>query len=1277
VGEAKEVPEPYEGDKIPTGEAKEVSGVEPAVPAGEAKELYIPPEKRNAADQVAKQEGSGAEHRNGSGSGKAAETSDRNRAVNTAESGGRGGKNGAKPKVGGADEKAGADVTGTTPKESKDLTFPKIEEAMLDAREPAPAPAREQPATGKALPEVPLERGVSHARETLRKGIREGTVDKDGGNLALWALDRNPNLARGLHIEPVAGEAEDKRLGSYGHAARIVKLFKSQNVRTAAHEIMHHAERMMPAPIQRAIRRAWVKHVNDRIFEAKDPVEKQALRDIIAASRGDSAAHERLMKQFEDRTLDAHKWYHLTNPSEFWAVNASRLLHERYASRGSWRDQAKRWLKDMIEHVKDTVGIRSDSAVIKGLNEVLNPKSVRGERSKGLMLAEGGGREPAKVPRDFQNVGPTESLAVGGPKPKRELGDETKKETFVRHMMDRFNRVAKLQETQAPKSEKADIYGHDVLFQGRAQFRGDQLEKQHIKPIGEALEHAKKQGLTVSDADDYLTALHAPERNREIAKINPKLPDGGSGMTNKQAADLIKSFTPEQKAALDNVASLVRKMNAEKLDAMVTDGLIKPELRDALNRKYKNYVPLKNLEDEDTFTGIGQGYSLRASDIQQALGRKSRSSSPIAASMMDAARGIVRGEKARVDRSIWEYASDKDAHDFIKPYDPNKPPGEVMKNTLGADGVVKQVVDSRKVEKYTLDLMVDGEPKKVFIPDQLLRDQLKKLSQTQDVGPILGKIGKVTGSIGRMLTEFNPAFTLPNAARDAITAGLRAKAHDINPAALLKDIPVAWGEIFNYKRGANTPGAKLYEEFLKSGGKTGAYGVGDFGDTMKKLEKMGADISDTKHGSPAYWRAVKNALGTAAHAMSNMNEMFEYATRFAAYKQARATGKSVHESTIIAKEITVNFNRSGEQGRKINALLVFANASLQGLRNTLVYAKHPTVQKGMLGLVALGAGAQAWNETMGGVDPETGEIRANTENDAVADKNLSMMMPGTGKGFKIPMPPEYALPFTLGRRMYRLFSQGNVGREATGILGAAADAVLPVRLPEMGQQGRVLSALKSLVLTPVAPFADILTNQDYFGRSIVPDRHDTVAPAPYFKYSKRTTSDIAKGMSEFANTLTGGDKIRPGKSEDVLGPIVAPEGLEYLAGYYTGGVGQFAMQAKNLAKSAAGGEDTDVNKVPIVNRFVFGEPKSYTGRRYNELKTEFEYAIDYEKAGQDSKIDPKVRRALGAYEDSKKELTGLFKQLKTAEGNERTQLESEIKRAQSRVIRAYNGQPAQ
>jgi hypothetical protein len=1266
VGETNEVP--GEGGQIPVGEAKEItgSGVEPtpepkagSIPKGEAKELYIPPEKRNAADQVTKQEGSGAEHQNGSGSGKATEASGGNRPEHPAEGGGRVGEERTSgPKKPGANEKTSLDVAGAgeAKGEGRVLTFPKIEESMLGAREP----------TVEGLPKGE-DRGVTHARRTLNEGMREGTVHKDGGALALWALDRNPNLARGLRIEPKA--KGDHALGLYDHAKRVIELFKGQNTRTAVHEIFHHAERMMPDFVQRSIRREWIKHVNDRIFETKDPKEKQALRDIIAASRGDNEAHGRLMDRFKDGTLDKDKWYHLTNPSEFWAVNAARLLHERHTSRGSWRSQAKQWMKEMVEHVKSAVGVRSDSAVLKGIDTVLNPKVVRSERSGAKMLADGGGSTPRKVPRDFQDV--------AGKPAKRELGDETRGERFVRSWTDRFNRVLKLQKTEAPKSEKADIYLHDVLFQGRAQHRGELLEKEHIKPLGKALEEAKKQDLTVTDADDYLTALHAPERNREIAKINPKLPDGGSGMTNKQAADILKGYTPEQKAALDKVAGIVRGMNKAKLDAMVADGLIKPELRDALNRKYKNYVPLKSLEDEDAHLGIGQGYSMRPNDIKEALGRRSRSSSPIAASMMDAARGIVRGEKARVDQSIWEYSQNKDAHDFIKPYDENKPPPEVMKNVKGSDGQVKSVVDPNKVRDYTLDLVVDGEPKKVFIPDQLLRDQLKKIAQTNDVGPRLAKIGKVTGTVGRMLTEFNPAFTVPNAVKDAITAGIRAKADGITPLKLLGGIPKAWGEITNYKLGRDTPGAKAYEEFLSAGGKTGAYGVTDLSETLKKLEHMGADISDTKHASGTIARKTKQAFGAAAHLMSNMNEVMEYATRFSAFKEARAVGKSVKESARIAKEITVNFNRSGEESRKLNAVLVFANAALQGARNTVVYAKHPAVVKGMLGLTALGAAAQAWNENMGGMDEDTGELNANTQSDVVADKNLSLMMPNSRSGLKIPMPPEYAFPFTLGRRLYRLFSQGNVGREATGIVGAALDAALPVRLPEIGPQGATLSSLKAVVPTPVAPLADLLTNTNYFGQPIVPDRHDTTSPAPYFRSSRRTTSEFAKDFSEALNTATGGDKIKPGGSEKYLGPIVSPEGMEYLVGYYTGGVGQIAMQSKNLVNAATKGEDLDINKVPIANRFAFQEAKSYTSRRYQELKPEFDYAIDYEKNDQSAKVDPKVMRALDAYKDSEHELRGLFKQLKGAEGNERTQVESDIKRAQSRVIRAYNGQPSQ
>ena len=48
----------------------------------------------------------------------------------------------------------------------------------------------------------------------------------------------------------------------------------------------------------------------------------------------------------------------------------------------------------------------------------------------------------------------------------------------------------------------------------------------------EALAEQKVDSL---DFESYLYALHAKERNERIARINPRYPDGGSGMTNAEA----------------------------------------------------------------------------------------------------------------------------------------------------------------------------------------------------------------------------------------------------------------------------------------------------------------------------------------------------------------------------------------------------------------------------------------------------------------------------------------------------------------------------------------------------------------------------------------------------------------------------------------------------------------------------------------------------------------------------------------------------------------------
>lgn len=942
------------------------------------------------------------------------------------------------------------------------------------------------------------------------------------------------------------------------------------------------------------------------------------------------------------------------------------------------------WVRRLLAEIRSwlyqqfgtTLGNRADATLIRGLAWSALKKAGEGELPRQDRFVYPDFMRSAKPVTEFDQAMQGEPSYGGSPPRAPPLGEEDRAELVTRKLFDRFNRVLRVQKATGITDEDKDIYLADTLYQGRVQHEGDKLQRDYIEPLGKLLKEAKQEDLTTKDADDYLMALHAPERNRVIAARNDKMPDGGSGLTDQQAADIIDSFTPAQRDYLDKVAAIVHRLNREKLQRMVESGLITPETRDTLNRQYRNYVPLKTLDEEDAAMGTGRGYELRASDITTAMGRRSKAGSPIAASIMDASRVIIRSEKARVDRTIWNFANDAAADPFMRPYDPDNPPATVMSRKIGPDGKVKDVVDTQKVLDQTISLMVDGEARRIFVDDELLREQIRKVATLNDPGAVLRAIGRGTGAIGRMLTEFNPAFTIPNAVRDAWTVGLRAPAHGISRWKAVSGIPKAWGSIVAYKRGANTPGAKSYEEFQEVGGKIGAYGIQGVADTMRRLEKAGAELGyDEQKGGLT--RKGMNVLRDVAFVFSQANEVFEYATRLSAYEQARAAGNSPKRAAAIAKDITVNFNRSGEYGRVMNSLLVFANAALQGLYGTIRYASNPKVQRGMLGMVALGIASQAWNELMGGVNEETGEPNANTQNDSIMDKNLVALLPESKSGFKIPLPQEYAALYAMGRRLYRGASQGDWGKEAAGVAGALIDASLPVRLPEASSLA--LSGGKALVPTLAAPFVDLWTNENYFGAPVYVEQRDTSSPAPYYTLTRPQTSVLAKEVSEMLNTVTGGDEIEPGWSQRAAGPVVAPEGIEHLVGFYTGGAGQFVLQSANMAKQLAGDPDAmELNRTPIVNRFVFNEPTSYIGRRYRELEGQLEYARDRMKAGQEVSNE-KLERALPVFEDTERELSRLRKEMRAAAnaGESVEELRKQARAAQSRVIRAFNGQSLQ
>ena len=315
----------------------------------ERAEKIAPKEKANAPDKVGKQEGGQRERAPGDEGRKAAEAG------------------------GGDSPERAAPGKG---EEALDLALPNLDEAFLDNQLRAKAKA--------APPPPPTARGRRQSRRAIEDGIADGSLDAEGGALALWALDKNPNLARGLRVE-VETPANAQAKGSYNSASEIVKLFKGQtNPQTAIHEILHHSERLMPEPVQQGIRRAWERATKDLMAKAT-PERRAAMEAMDKASGGDADALQTVKDAFKNGVLTKED-YQFVNPTEYWAVNGARILHERFTGRGSWRAQAKQWMKEMIEHVKGIAGIKSDAAILKALGEVLDPKTVTGERKSGTMI---------------------------------------------------------------------------------------------------------------------------------------------------------------------------------------------------------------------------------------------------------------------------------------------------------------------------------------------------------------------------------------------------------------------------------------------------------------------------------------------------------------------------------------------------------------------------------------------------------------------------------------------------------------------------------------------------------------------------------------------------------------------------------------------------------------------------------------------------------------------------------------------------------------------------
>jgi hypothetical protein len=723
--------------------------------------------------------------------------------------------------------------------------------------------------------------------------------------------------------------------------------------------------------------------------------------------------------------------------------------------------------------------------------------------------------------------------------------------------------------------EDSNVYRREELYYGRTGARLEQLEKQNVKPLVESI---AKSGVSLDDVELYLYAKFAPERNARIAEINKEMPDGGSGMTNEDAAKIIDDFKKQGVSEkLDAIADQVYALNEVRVKALEDAGLISAEEAKAW-REDKHYVPLKGfaegVEDEAPATRppVGRGFSVGGKEAWRALGRRSRASDLVANAIAQTDQAIIRAEKNRVAQTLLKLVRDN----------PNEALWSVdaTQRKAGFDKNTGEVVYRHAVEPDAVIAKENGQEYRINIRDPRLLEAIKNMGSAK-VGSILRAFGAINRVFSLMRTTYSPEFVLSNFARDLQTAGVNLGS-DINAKtavrAVTTNIPHAmkamWGELSDKRVGGEW--SRWAQEFSENGGMTHFVNQKTVEQTQARLEGL---IKDAQGGGVV---EAKKMLGGLLGHVDKINQVVENATRLSAYAEARRAGASIEQAASIAKNITVNFNRKGSAGAAINAMWLFYNASIQGAHRFLSMAKNPRFQAIMGAIGSLGFGLGYYNRYAGGKDDDGQDLW-----DKIPawekERNLIIMNAfGKGNNLKIPMPYTYNLPYLIGQNMAdSTFGKQKASTAALNLANSLINAFDPVGSIDLNQD-LTTQGVKAATPTVLQPFLDIALNRNYFGSPIAPeqDSNAKVKLPDSENYFKGSTFPGAVALAKELNKLSGGNPVRPGAID------VSPASMQYLFDYLAGGTGSFFSRIGTTVGNAWKGEPTPVNKIPFLRTFL-------------------------------------------------------------------------------------------
>ena len=781
----------------------------------------------------------------------------------------------------------------------------------------------------------------------------------------------------------------------------------------------------------------------------------------------------------------------------------------------------------------------------------------------------------------------------------------------------------------------------EALMHGKASEDARLFEENILKPLMDTM---IKYNVSNEQLSEYLYALHAYERNEFVKNTIDPANEAGSGMTNEVAEEIKKKYE-SNKEQMDELSEMFYKITEGTRKTMLDFGLITKAQYDSFGM-FEHYVPLvgtavtptSDLFDfEDSRSridsGKGGGIAVFGKEYKSVSGRYSEAQSPLESAVANYMRTISRARKNEVLQTLLNLTQENTDNRAWEVFTESNPDMRVRLTSNGQSIFIEEATGEEyeySLRKKFAAVAMAGNPD--YVPVKVEgRTSYIKFNDSR-ITRVLnnGGVGKTSAFVKglsvasryftKVFTSYNPEFIVANLTRDVQTALFNQMAEqnmelsNISGESFVTEtlggIKNAVRAVYQFERGKrdkmDSEMRGYYEEYLSSGAKTDWFFLktpaeieADMVDYIQSVSPI-TNQSDLRGKAKAVGVKGKAKMKDIAKYVDDVNSSIENGVRFSAYVQARRNGVEADKAAEFSKELTINFNRSGEMGAIANSIFLFFNASVQGstrLMRSLVKSKKARAVAG--GLSAMSALITMMNMAVGGEDEDG--IPYYEKIPAYEKERYLIIMYGSEEGnyAKIPLPYGLNIFFNFGTAVSEMaYGVTSPLDGASFMLNSVFQSFSPVSISKGNSFGK--SVWKTITPTVIKPLTELTINEDYFGNRIYKEDFYFGADTPSSSRSDKNTAEWSKSMAEFLNSATGGNEFESGLID------WNPDAIEYMFTFMGGGTAKFMSRAGKAATKVAQGktDEIEVNDVPFARLFMSSIRESEPAGRYYETRQE-------------------------------------------------------------------------